>query len=154
MTDNSAPRNEGCGNPGGAYRRKPRAVRFKELDGRSFLARRTIKSAPVADGDSLDRARAETTLLSIAVVDPQLMLKLTEVVLGVAIIRKRRAAPADRFVQDGGNHRGDFFYLGPREPAGAGCRSDTDPAKDLIRVDIADSRDNLLIEQKVPNPAV
>ncbi len=137
-----------------AQRRKQRVISFKDLDGCLFLARRTIKSAPVADGDSLDWARAETALLSVAVVDPQLMLKLTELVIGVAIIRKRRAAPADRFVQDCGNHPGDFSYLGPREPAGAGCRSNADAAKDLIRVDIADSRHSLLIEQKIPNPAV
>src|SRR5438445_10668546 len=104
-----------------AQRRKQRVISFKDLDGCLFLARRTIKSAPVADGDSLDWARAETALLSVAVVDPQLMLKLTELAIRVAIIRKRRAAPPDRLVQDCRNHPCGFFSLRPRGPAGAVC---------------------------------
>src|SRR5438445_10571668 len=132
-----------------AQRRKQRVISFKDLDGCLFLARRTIKSAPVADGDSLDWARAETALLSVAVVDPQLMLKLTELVIGVAIIRKRRTAPADRFVQDYGNDPADFFYLGPHESARAGCPTHADASEDLIRVDIADCNHSLLIEHKV-----
>src|SRR5438046_10767292 len=98
-----------------AQRRKQPVIRFKDLDGCLFLARRTIKSAPIADGDSLDWARAETALLSVAVVDPQLMLKLTELVIGGAIIRKRRAATAGRLVQDWGSAPGDIVHRGSRE---------------------------------------
>jgi inner membrane protein len=64
----------------------------------SFLAGRTIESAAVADGNSLNRARAEAAFLPVAIVNPEMILKLTELIIGVAIVRERRPAPADRLI--------------------------------------------------------
>ena len=52
----------------------------------SSLTGRAVESAPVADSDSFDRAWALTACLPMAIVDSQMILKLTELVLGVAII--------------------------------------------------------------------
>ena len=60
---------------------------------KSFLTCRTIKSTAVANGDSLDRAGANPAGFTLAVVDTQMILKFAGLIVGVAIIRERRAAP-------------------------------------------------------------
>ena len=64
----------------------------------SFLAGRTIEGAAITDGNSFDRARAKTAFLSAAIVNSQMILKLAELVVGIAIVRKRGPAPADRLI--------------------------------------------------------
>jgi hypothetical protein len=64
----------------------------------SFLAGRTIEGAAATDGNSFNRARAKAAFLPVAIVNPQVILKLTEVIVGVPIVRERRPAPADRLI--------------------------------------------------------
>src|SRR5262249_17722076 len=72
-----------------------------------FLTRWTIKRAAVSQGNSFDRAGTDAAVFAIPVVDPQVILKLAVFVIRVSIIGKRSAAPADCFMQHGGDHFGD-----------------------------------------------
>jgi hypothetical protein len=62
----------------------------------SFLAGRTVKPATIADRNPLYRARTTAALFAAPVIDIQMMLKLAALVVSVAVVRKRRAAPANR----------------------------------------------------------
>jgi hypothetical protein len=117
-----------------------------------FLARRAIERAAVSKRDSFDRTWTHATRFTVAIVDPQMILKLAVSVVGVAIVRERRAAPADRFTQDGGNHESDSRHFLPGKPGGAGCGSDTHAAKNFVGVNISYARDHLLVQQEIPNP--
>src|ERR1041384_7229143 len=75
-----------------------------------FLTRRAIKDTAVSKGDSFDRARTDPAVFAVAVVDPQVILKLAVLVIRVAVIRKRSAAPANRFMQHRWNHFSDPRY--------------------------------------------
>src|SRR3990170_2993554 len=82
---------------------------------RSFLTYRAVKRAPVADGDAFDDVGATPALLAVAVIDAQMVLKFAALVVGVAVVRKRRAAPADRVAKQSGNGSSDRLNLFSRQ---------------------------------------
>ena len=85
----------------------------------SLLARGAIKSAAIADGDALDDARTDAAFFAVAVVNSQVILKLARLVVGIAVIRKRRAAPADRVLEQARDRAGDSLNLPARQTARA-----------------------------------
>src|SRR3989304_4534839 len=118
---------------------------------RSFLTYRAVKRAPVADGDAFDDVGATPALLAVAVIDAQMVLKFAALVVGVAVVRKRRAAPADRVAQQSGNGSSDRLNLFSRQAVGPLGRPDAAQRKNLVGVNVSESRDDLLIEQKIAN---
>ena len=118
---------------------------------RSPLTRRAVKRAPVADGDALDDVRANPAFLSVPVVNPQMVLKLAALVVSIAVIGKRRTAPADRVAEQIGNGSSDRLNPLSRQAVGPLGRPDAAQRKNLVGVNVAESRDDLLIEQKIAN---
>ncbi len=80
-----------------------------------------------------------------------MVLKFTGLVVGIAIVGKRRAAPADRIAQESKNRRRDRADLLAAQPVRARGRFDTRQRENLVGVNVAESGDDLLIEQKIAN---
>src|SRR4051794_20485826 len=80
----------------------------------SLLTHRTEKRAPRPLHDAPDRALAARryAFLTGAVVDPEIVLEIAELAVGAAMIAQRRAAGADRIVED----RTNRFSKGVRAP--------------------------------------
>src|SRR3989304_3239106 len=117
---------------------------------RSFLTYRAVKRAPVADGDAFDDVGATPALLAVAVIDAQMVLKFAALVIGVAVVRKRRAAPADGVAQQLGGRGGDGSDLPARQPPSARRRPDARAEQNFIGINIPQTRDYLLVQQQVP----
>src|SRR5712692_3005099 len=117
----------------------------------SLLAGRAIEGAAVSQRDSFDRAWADPALFPVAIVDSKMILELAKLIVGVAIVGKRGAAPADRFTQDPRNHGRNPFHLFSCQPRRSRHRPDARAAKDFVRVDIPDTRDHLLVQEEIPN---
>lgn len=117
------------------------------------LARRAIKRASVAHGNSLDRPRARPALLALTVIDPEMFLKLAVAIFGIAIIGEGCSAPADRLSEDTRREFGDALDLRAPELPGPRRRPDSGMKKDLVGVDISQTGDGSLVDQEVSNPS-
>src|SRR5262249_16070939 len=114
-----------------------------------FLTGGTIERAPIADRHPLDRARTNSAGFAGAVINAQMILKLARFVVGVAVIRKRRAAPADGVAKQLRNQPRQYCHLAPRQTMRARGRLDAGERENLIRIDIAEAGDDLLVEKQI-----
>src|SRR5581483_11885024 len=115
----------------------------------SFLAARAVKGAAVSDRHAFYRSAARAALLPLAIVDPEMLLKVAILVVGVAIIGKRCAAPADRLAQNLRRSFRDTFNLGAAELPRPRSRPHAGVKKDFVGVDVAETGDGRLIDQQI-----
>src|SRR5437879_4331862 len=116
-----------------SLQRLKRLERFELLERNLlFLTHRTIKRAAVADGNALDRARTNPAALTVAVIDSKMFLKLARFIVGIAIVGKRRAAPANRVTHQLGDRCRDRLTLLARQALRARGRSNAAESAALV----------------------
>ena len=132
----------------GSFRRKSGAL--------SLLARRTRKRRTPALDDAGDRpvAAAARAGGAFAVVDGEGMLEIAELAVGLTVVAQRRAAGFDGFLQHVADRRGQRARCGGRPALGVGeqrsgsGRADARAVQRLADIDVAQSGDALLVEQR------
>src|ERR671924_788467 len=81
-----------------------------------FLARRAVERAAIANGHALDHPRTKPAGLSAAIVNSEVILKLSRSIVRIAIVGKRRAAPANGVAKQPRNGLGKGTDLPARQP--------------------------------------
>ena len=112
---------------------------------RGRLASGTKMAASSADDDPLDGGPAAAAVLSGPTIHPQSYLKPAGVPLGIDVIPEARAPAPDGPPQDTLHLTVEHPALRPRNGTRAGQRMNARREQTLIRVNITESRENLLV---------
>ena len=117
------------------------------------LTGRTVTRAAISQRDAFNFSRADPAGFAAPIINAEMVLKLAELVVGVAVIRKRSSAPANRLPQHGTNHACSLRDFSAGQALRPRRRPYANTAENFVRVDIPDTRDYLLIQEQVTNPA-
>src|ERR1051326_5234967 len=105
-------------------------------------------AASSADDDAFDRRLADQAGLMFAPVNAELELEEPFVAFGIDVIRNRRSASRNRFLQHLGDRLVEPSQLIARERSRATTRPHSCAEQRLVGVDIADAAQQLLVEQR------
>ena len=95
-----------------------------------------------------DRGATLSARLPGALVYTVFELKESPYTLGVHVVRDRGTAQPDRMLQHLAQRDAKPLQFGPGQPPGSPSRADPGPKQAFVRVDIAHSREQALVEQR------
>jgi hypothetical protein len=114
----------------------------------SALASRAIVGAASGEFNAPDGGLAEAARLARALVDAMLELKEASRALGIHIIRDGRPAQTDGVRENLAQGETQLFQLRRGQPVGPPARPDARLEKALVRIDVANTREERLIQQR------
>lgn len=124
-----------------------RRLPYPQVSLRSTLAVRTIEGRAPALNDPSDRA-ATLTRLPFAVVDSEALGKIAELAIGGGEVAESRTSSCDRLTEDAVDRLNESFQPLKRDSAARPLRVDFRAVQGLARIDVADPRNNSLVEEQ------